>query len=377
MTMTLDPRATFAPDTGRAHLALIDQPLINHVVIVVDNSVSMRRHEAAVREQIRAIQADLREQATLMKQQIRLTIYQFGTAVEVLVFDTDVAVTPDVADRYHADQGSTALLDGAGIGLDDLATTSTLYGDHAFLVYVITDGQENDSRLYSTNDVRARMRNLPDNWTMAMFVPDVRGRVFATDHMGVPFDNVAVWDVHSRDGFRTASAQVTRATQTFLAGRAVGQRGTRTLFSTGADAVNASTVSTAASTGALTPAPRGSYTLLKVGTERIMTKPFVERSGHVYQNGRVFYQFTKPENIQPQKRLVVVNKATGEAFVDETTEFVGGQMVGSPNIRRMLGLPEVHVKVRPDYNPDWAIFVQSTAPNRNLIPGQEVFLAQG
>jgi hypothetical protein len=30
--------------------------------------------------------------------------------------------------------------------LDDLEQTATLYGDHAFLAFVLTDGQENSSR---------------------------------------------------------------------------------------------------------------------------------------------------------------------------------------------------------------------------------------
>lgn len=376
MSITLDPTAHVGVPTGLARLALIDQPLINHVVIVVDASISMRRHARAVKEQLRAIQADLREQAQITKQQIRLTIYQFGTSVEVLVFDTDVAVTPDVAERYDAASGSTALLDATAIGMDDLATTSVLYGDHAFLLYVITDGEENDSRTYFEDDVQRRVANLPENWTLAMLVPDVKGRRYAVERMGVPLDNVAIWDIHSADGFRRASATVTRATQTFLAGRASGQRGTRTLFSTGEDAVNAATVSAAVSQGALTPLPRGSYTILTVGRERIQTKPFLEQAGHTYRVGRLYYEWVKTETVQPQKRIVVVRKATGEVFADETTEIVGGQAVGSPNVRRMIGLPSLHTKVRPDHNPEFSIFVQSTAPsgNRNLIPGQRVFL---
>lgn len=382
MTTMLDRNAVVGPETGLARLALIDQPLINHIVVVVDGSISMRRHVQAVRQQLRAIQSDLREQAKITGQQIRITIYQFGTEVQVLVFDTDVAVAPDVADRYRADSGSTALLDATAIGMDDLATTSALYGDHAFLTYVITDGEENDSQIYHEGDVAGRMANLPENWTLAMLVPDVAGRRYATDVMGVPLDNVRVWNIHSADGFRDAGKAVTTATKTFLTGRSQGVRGTRTLFSTGSDAVNADTVSAAVASGALRPAARGTYVIHDVTEQitgpagRIQSGDFMARKGHTYVPGRLFYMLTKTETIQHQKRIVIVHKETGDAFVDETTEIIGGKPVGSPNVRRMIGLPEVTVKIRPDFNKDYAIFVQSTAPsgNRNLIKGQQVFV---
>lgn len=35
----------------------------------------------------------------------------------------------------------------------------------------------------------------------------------------------------------------------------------------------------------------------------------------------------------------------------------------------MIGLPDMAVRVKPDYNPDYSVYVQSTSINRKLIAG--------
>lgn len=360
MSTILDPTSAFAPPTGLATTALIREKIVNHVVLILDASPSMSPHVKAVREQIKALIGDLAEQSTTMDQETRLSIYAFSTEVQCLAFDTDVLRLRDVHERYSILRGYTALMDATAIGLDDLASTSTLYGDHGFLAYVLTDGGENDSRRYDRADIAARMRNLPDNWTVAALVPDVRGRTFARDVMGFPGDNVAIWDASSREGFAAAATVIRSATAGYMTGRESGVRGTRTLFSTGSDAVNESTVK-----ANLVPLPRDSYVLMPVSpvtgsTEQL--KPFVQRNGLTFVTGRHYYELTKTERIQASKKVIVVNRNTGEAY-------------GGDQGRAIIGLPiGIEAKVTPDYNPEWAVFVQSAASagNRNLIRGQRL-----
>ncbi|HEY5446665.1 MAG TPA: hypothetical protein VIJ87_19825, partial [Pyrinomonadaceae bacterium] len=88
---------------------------------------------------------------------------------------------------------------------------------------------------------------------------------------------------------------------------------------------------------------------------------FVRRLGYAYSKGMGYYQLTKTENIQPQKSIIVVEKSTGKAY--------GGQ-----NARDLIGLPSHTVRVKPDYNPDYDIFVQSTSINRNLMPNTRLLI---
>lgn len=371
MTATLNPRGALSPPTGLATSALIRDKIINHVVLVVDASPSMAGHVTAVREQLRMLITDLAEQSKIMDQETRVTIYAFSTEVRVLVFDVDVVrlVDLNVWDRYDIIRFQmTALNDAAAIGLDDLATTSTLYGDHGFLVYLITDGKENDSRRYASSDVARRMDLLPENWTVAALVPDVTARRYAMNRLEVPMDNIAIWDTDSSEGFVSAGATIRTATSDYMQARASGVRGTRTLFSTGVDAVNRDTVS-----ALLTPMDPNTYVLARTGDYRGRVDDFVNRLGIPFVVGNAFYEFTKREEIQPQKLLVIVNRHSGEVFHDPTPRTAGAP--ASPKVRAMIGLTsDVSVKVKPDHNPDFKIFVQSTAPNRVVLPGTEVFV---
>ena len=360
MTTMLVRNADIAPPTGLARTALVREKIVNHVVLVLDASPSMSPHVDAVRAQIRDLVRDLAEQSRTMDQETRLTIYAFSTEIRCLAFDTDVLRLTEIHTKYSLLGGFTALLDATAIGLDDLATTSALYGDHGFLVYVITDGGENDSRRYDVDSVAARMENLPANWTVAALVPDTRGRTFARDVMKFPGDNVAIWDTRSREGFTQAASVIRSATAGYMTGRQQGVRSTRTLFSTGSDAVNDTTVK-----ANLVPMPKDSYVLTPVVPQsgsREQLKPFVTRHGLTFTTGRHYYELTKTERVQADKKVIVVNRQTGEAY-------------GGDQGRNIIGLPSgIEVKVTPDYNPDWAVFVksQASAGNRNLIQGQRL-----
>lgn len=45
-----------------------------------------------------------------------------------------------------------------------------------------------------------------------------------------------------------------------------------------------------------------------------------------------------------------------------------------PEARALLGLPETEVRVKPDHNDDFTIFVQSTSVNRKLVPSTRLLL---
>ena len=327
---------------------------INHVVLVLDASLSMRPH---IQELIRVADGQVKylaRRSQELDQETRVSIYSFNNDVECLIYDKDVLRLPSIASLYNV-SGATALLDATAKSLDDLDKTATLYGDHAFLAFVLTDGQENRSRYTSPAALKSKLNNLPINWTVACLVPDQRS-VFEAKGFGFPADNIAVWDKDSAAGVAEVGETIRRATDNFMEARTKGIRGTRSLFSTGLDAVNAQTVH-----DNLVPLDHRAYDLIPVHYDSAI-KEYIQSRGLHYSIGKGFYQLTKREEIQPQKQIAIREKRTGSVYWGDAA-------------RDLLGLPrDVSVKVKPDINPEYDVFVQSTSVNRKLIEDTDVLV---
>lgn len=328
------------------------QSLINHVALVLDGSSSMTKHKSnlikVADEQIRYLALRSEE----LSQETRVSVYLFADRVECLLFDMDVMRLPSIADLYNAN-GMTALIDSVIKSQEDLASTSQLYGDHAFLTFVLTDGMENKSR-HSTRDLAAVLARAEDNWTIGYLVPDRTGFAYM-ERIGVNGGSIALWDATSAAGVISAVSTIRSATDNFMTARASGVRGTRSVFSTGADAVNKATV-----TQTLTPLKKNEYSIHPVGSKSRIDE-FVRALGYNYHAGMGYYQLTKTETIQPQKNVIVVDKKTLKAY-------------GGAQGRNLIGLPNYSTRVKPDANPDYDIFVQSTSINRNLMPATKLLI---
>jgi hypothetical protein len=329
--------------------------LIDHVIIVLDESSSMNDHRSKLVAQTDALVKHLAGRSQELDRETRVSIWVFSYSHQVrcLVWDKDVLRLPSIAEFYRPN-GLTALIDGTMDAISAHLLIPTAYGEHAFLMYVLTDGMENDSQKYGPPDLRDKLAKLPDTWTVAALVPDRRGVEYAKQ-VGFKAGNVETWDASSAAGVDAVSARIRDTTDRWQTGRAQGVRSTTTLFSTGADAVNEKTVRQAGLV-ALTP---GSYALEEV-TDRIEIREFVEKVVKMrYVVGRGFYELSKPEDIQPSKEIAIVSKDDGKVYFGE-----------SHRVRAMLGLPTgEQVRVRPNFNPKYTVFVQSTSLNRKVIPG--------
>lgn len=325
------------------------QRLINHVALVLDGSSSMSKHSGnlikVADEQIRHLALRSEE----LSQETRVSVYLFNDNVRCLIFDMDVMRLPSISDLYQA-RGMTALVDSVVKSQHDLATTSQIYGDHAFLTFVITDGMENAS--VNSWTVLGDYGTKQDNWTVAYLVPDRSGEAYLS-RAGVDKGNVAIWDTTSAAGITDSFTTIRNATDNFMTSRAAGVRGSRSVFSTGADAVNPNTVI-------------GNLKLVKDAKKFLVNQnsridDFVRGYVGYYNAGMAYYQLTKTETIQPQKQILIVDKSNGNVY-------------GGAQARQLLGLPNESTRVKPDYNPKYDIFVQSTSQNRKLLAGTKVLV---
>lgn len=328
---------------------------INHITFVFDASSSMSlRARDLVRVADQQV-AYLAQRSKDLDQETRVTIYVFsgkGT-VKCVVYDKDVLRLPSIA-SYYRPRGMTALIDATVMALNDMDLIPEKYGDHAHLLYVFTDGQENDS-INRHTALAERIQYLANNRTVAVLVPDQRG-VFEAKRFGFPAQNIAIWDATTAEGINEAGSVVREATNRFMESRVQGVRSSRSIFSTDSSAVNSQTIQAAD----LKPLPPSTYVLVPVDREGPI-KEFVERCGYPYRVGTAYYQLSKTENIQPQKGVAIVRKNSGEAYM-------------GTEARGLLGLPSMQVRVKPDYNPEFDVFIQSTSTNRKLIVGTRLLL---
>ena len=284
-----------------------------------------------------------------MDQETRATVYTFSWAnkIECVYYDKDVLRLPSLKGKYSP-YGNTALIDATMKAILDLEKTATLYGDHAFLLYVLTDGQENASTVHTPDDLKRKLGALPDNWTVAALVPNQHGVSYAKRYGFLP-GNIAIWDT-SAGGVVEVGSRISQATANFMQSRTLGLRGSKNLF----QATTANVDKTQ-----LKELRQTQYIPLLVGpTDGGMAiKPFVERCmspGYVYRKGTGYYQLTKKETVQPDKDVLLMDKA--------------GKVYYGVEARQMIGIPDgMYAEVIPENHTEYTIFVRSDSVNRKLV----------
>jgi hypothetical protein len=104
--------------------------------------------------------------------------------------------------------------------------------------------------------------------------------------------------------------------------------------------------------------------------KRMRIDDFVAEQGLNYTPGRGYYEFTKPEEVQAHKEVVLQDRTTGEMFAgDKAKELLGIPLTGADVRIKPKNLADILVK--------YAGFIQSTSTNRILIPGTRLLYDTG
>lgn len=329
--------------------------IINHIVLVLDASLSMQ----PVSDQLIKVADNqikyLAQRSKELDQETRVTVYSFNTTgfnkqnTDCLIYDKDVLRMPSIAELYKTD-GATPLIDATLVALEDLAMTPEKYGEHSFLVYVLTDGEENSSR-NQPHTLTSKISRLPDNWTLATFVPS-QTSVFEAKKFGFPAQNIAVWDATTKAGVNEMGEKIRQTTETFMQNRSKGIRGTKNLFSL--EKPKLSEIDKK-----LKSLNFGQFRLYDVEEVGRIDQFVEDHLGRAYKLGEAYYQLMKPEMVQPQKKVAILSRQK---------LYVGDEA------RDLLGLPDSNVKVKPEDHPDYEVFIQSTSVNRKLVPGTKLLI---
>jgi hypothetical protein len=338
--------------------------LVDHVALVLDASSSMDAygHVKPLIQVTDGLIKHLAARSREMGREVRVSVFSFADTVSCLIWEMDVLRIPSIADIYSA-YGNTALWTAIVQSQQDLALIPQKYGDHGFVTYVVTDGESNRGS-HSAQDVARYLATQAENVSVAILVPN-RAAVDTATRAGIPGGNIEVWDTTSAAGIKEAGASITRSYDNYAAARTTGTRGSKNLFG-GAATVNKATITAAG----LKP-----YKLVPVvpppgfvkDVDVIEIGPFVRSVNNgMYQVGSVYYPvlpaLKRNPRIGPEKGIVILHKGSNMAYT-------------GPGVRTMLGLPEDGlVTVKPDANPEYLVYVESTSSNRHLTPHSKILM---
>lgn len=357
-----------------------------HITLLLDASYSMLSLKDAVVKVVDSLIEKWASQSLALDDMTRLSVYQFasenhlpnGKSLECIWYDTDITRLKTIQGRYVVANGATALIGSTIQVQKELALTPTIHGNHTFLFFAVTDG-DNNRENHRAGELRALLDSLPSMWSMAVLVPHMGGKIDAMRY-GFPEGNIQIWDATSEAGIEEAGERIAAATTSYLTTRSTDAsfKGTKTLF------VGAQVDAKAIKAANLTPLVTKDRKIVRVtktedSFEKVVKpvtksrlKPemggfveiekFVRRINKgVYPIGDAFYELVKTEKVQADKEIAVVENNTNQVFVGD-------------GARQLLGLPHGVCTVKPDMNPDYTIFIQSNSRNRHLPHGCQVML---
>lgn len=338
------------------------QGFINHIGFVLDESLSMS-HLAD--DLIKVADNQIEHLAAASKahdQETRASVYTFNTGVKCAFYDKDVLRLPSLKGLYRP-SGRTALVSATMEAIRELEQTATLHGDHSFLLFVLTDGGDNESSEEDREAFPDKLANLPDNWTISLLAPDSRTTHYAK-MFGFPGYCIERWD-YSAAGVEEVGRKMARATDAYMTMRSTGGKvGKKSVFSLDNESVKSALIQ-----GDLRVLANSAYKMLSVPrgrglpAEKLQIADFVESDcGLRYEKGCAYYQLVKTkerpsELVQYSKRVAIRKKDSGNVYVGDVA-------------REMLGLPEyAAVRIKAEDNPDYDVFIQSSSVNRHLVGG--------
>lgn len=200
-----------------------------YIGISRDHSASMRMLSKAAANDYNETIKQIQQSATEHDIDTIVSVVKCGVGwgrgiVEREVVNSNVQVLkPIQPNQYIADGSSTPLFDSVG----DLITQFENVPDAtdptvAFVVMVITDGEENSSTKWTGTSIGKKIKQLQatDRWTFVFRVPTGNKRQLI--QYGIPEGNILEWDTSSERGLQSVSSVNTQAIKQFYTARSTG-----------------------------------------------------------------------------------------------------------------------------------------------------------
>jgi uncharacterized protein YegL len=330
--------------------------IVNNIEIVFDASGSMGviRQKAldAVNQQIEAIRTNSLNSGQVVN--LGITFFN-GLGSNRMSFDASNIRTINFSE--YIPDGGTPLWDAVGRAMDQ-APSANRNEDTSYMVIVVTDGEENESRTYNQTNLGEKIKKAiaSDIWTFAFSVPAYG--VTSIKRLNIPDGCIQTWDGTAASMNIVAKAN-TAVIGNYYATRSAGGTSLQNCY------LDLSKV-TKKDISALNKVT-DRYHRFSVSEEKdistfvnakLTSNTLARALGSSYVQGRGFYQLSKPEKVHDYKQIIIEDVKTGELYTGSRED-----------INNILGLADNDCKVTPLVGGKYTIYIQSTSSNRKLVRG--------
>lgn len=327
-----------------------------NLVILVDASGSMNGHESNVNKILQDQISDIRK----TKPDANISIGSFNSDMMSKKFNLDYLYNnekgedlEDIDPSSYKPDGGTPLNDALLDAISKLETLDTK--TTANLIVVITDGEENTSKT-STAKIAKMISELrkTDRWTFAIACPALYTTRIEQNY-GIPAGCITSWN-QTTEGFRDVSRKLTRGTTMSYSNMQTGNLSNVNYFTPDVDLTTKTIKSNLDEV-------TDQFKLFNVkNSDNLTISSFVTSKRMKFSIGDAYYQLSKPETVQDYKNIVLMKNSTGKLYS-------GGE------IRNLLSIPESGtIKLMPNRNLEYTVYIRSTSWNRKLVPGTKVLV---
>lgn len=204
-----------------------------YIALVVDRSGSMASIEQsafnAINEQLMQIKANAH-----LTGETYVSYIQFDDTPEIVFHHKDANTLEKITPAQFSPRGSTAIRDAMGRTIEKLQEGVVETDDTAYLVILISDGEENASRVVSPEQISALTKTLQDSgrWTftymMSNLTIDQMSRFTST--MNAAMGNVATFTADSM-GMMTGSLAMRTSLDSYSNSRGAGNLSVSNFYS--------------------------------------------------------------------------------------------------------------------------------------------------
>lgn len=330
--------------------------LLNNICFIVDRSGSMGWLRDDLVRVFNLQAQEIRQKALESGQNTRVSLVTFNHEVDAPVFfDEDVSSLGVLRREAYLPEGGTALFDALGDTLKQLQCLPRANDkDASFLVIVLTDGEERDSRRWQRFMLGQYINglNATDRYSIVFLVPPSYKVDLAKD-LYIPAGNIRKWNA-TQEGFKEAAADTSAGMSNYFHQRSTGVRSVKSFFTPDLSGVTRDQLRQELQN------VTSQYQTFKVTKVNDIRSFIEEMTDKTYIPGHAFYQLTKKEEVQAYKSFLVRD---GSGRIYE----------GNDEARALMGLPVGgSIILYPGAHKAFEVFVQSTSVNRKLIPNTEV-----
>lgn len=328
---------------------------ITEVFFVLDGSGSMAGLLGEARKNLES-QVETLKKAAGPNDLYNITIINFGSSVRTSLRSLDVDNLNKASSYYQNDGGMTALNDAIAEAINQCHTMDD--GSRAFLISVVTDGQENQSSMPLHRVAEAvRAATAKDRYTFVYAGPN--GSQSYANSLSIPAGNITAWD-QTIAGAQSLGTSTVQSLGTYSKIRSTGVMRSTSFY--------AQPTTTDASKFAdkldskLDDVTQNVKVVRVDNKDPVVINKFCEKKFGTFEKGKYYYQLTESEKVQDYKKVVIQDTATGSFYS------------GWAAAKKLLNIPEFQgtVHIKPGNLGDFKVFIQSTSVNRKLVPGTAV-----